>query len=49
MAQSVKCLTLAHGDDLMVRGFESRIGLYVGGADPAWNSLSVSPLLSLSK
>ena len=28
------------GHDLMVRGFEPHIGLCVGGAEPAWDSLS---------
>ena len=44
MAQSVKHLTLdfssRHG--LMVHEFKPRIGLHADGAEPAWDSVSLS-------
>ena len=59
MAQSVKRPTLGFGSghDLTVRGFEPRVGLRAGGAEPAWDSLalplslcpSLTRVLSLSQ
>ena len=55
VAQLVKRLALdfGSGHDLMVREFESRVGLCADSAEPAWDSLSRSlplslPVLSLS-
>ena len=44
VAQSVKTPTLGFGSglDLVVRGFEPRVGLHTGDAEPAWDSLSLS-------
>ena len=44
MAQSVKHLTLGFSSvhDLTFCEFESRIGLFAGSAEPAWDSLSLS-------
>ena len=51
MAQSVKHLTLdfGSGHDLIVCGFEPRVGLYADCKKPAWDSLSPSLSVSLSK
>ena len=52
MAQSVKCLTphSGLGHDLTVCEFEPQVGLCTDGAEPAWDSpsLSLSPSASLS-
>ena len=50
MAQSVKHPTLgfSSGHDLAVHGFEPHVGLCADGAEPAWDSLSLSLSLSLS-
>ena len=42
MAHLVKCLALdfSSGHDLMVREFESRIGLCTDSMEPTWDSLS---------
>ena len=54
MDQSVKRLALdfGSGHDLMVHGFETRVGLCADIREPAWvplsPSLSAPPLLSLS-
>ena len=44
MAQAVRHLTLdlGSGHDLIVCGFEPRIGLCADGAEPAWDSVSLS-------
>ena len=55
VAQSVKHLTLGFGSghDLMVCGFEPRVGLCVDSSEPAWDylllSLCPSPTCSLSR
>ena len=48
MAQSVERLTLdsGSGHDLTARGFEPRLVLCADSAEPAWDSLSLSPCLS---
>ena len=50
VAQSVKHLTprFGLGHDLLVRGFEPRIGPCADSAEPAWDSLSPFPSASLS-
>ena len=50
VARSVKRQTpdFSPGHDLTVRGFEPRIRLCPGGAEPAWGSLSPSLSASLS-
>ena len=47
VAQSGKCPTLdvGSGHELMIHGFEPRIGFYADSVEPAWDSLS---LLSFS-
>ena len=49
MAQSNERPTLGFGSGhgLMVREFESHVGLCADGVEPAWDSLSLSPSLSL--
>ena len=49
-AQSVKCLTLdfCSGHDLIVRGFEPRVGLCADNTKVAWDSHSPSLSLPLS-
>ena len=51
MAQPAKHLTLGFGSghDLTVCEFESHVGLYADSAEPAWDSVSLSLPLSLSK
>ena len=51
VAQSVEHQTLDFGSgrDLTVRGFEPHTGLCADGAEPAWDSLSLSLSLSLSE
>ena len=43
MAQLVKrsALDLGSGHDLIVLGFEPRVGLCIDSAEPAWDSLSL--------
>ena len=54
VAQSVKCPTLGFGSghDLMIHEFKPHVRLCADGAEPAWDSLSLSlfapPLLALS-
>ena len=50
MVQSIQRPTLGSGSgpDLMVGGFESRIGLHADGAEPARDSLSLPFSLCLS-
>ena len=44
MAQLVKpqILDFDSGHDLQVRELETRVGLYTGGSEPAWDSPSLS-------
>ena len=46
VAQSFKLPTIGSGSghDLMVRGFEPRVGLRTGSAELTWNSLFSLPL-----
>ena len=50
MAQLVMCptLDLVSGHDLMVCEFEPHMGLCAESVEPAWDSLSASPLLAHS-
>ena len=50
VAQLVKCPTLGFGSghDLKVWELEPYIGLCADNAEPAWDSLSAPPLLSIS-
>ena len=51
MAQSVKrqTLDLGSGHDLMVHGIELCTGLHANSAEPAWDSFSSFPSLSLPR
>ena len=48
MAQSVKCpiLDFGSGHDLTVHELEPPVGLWADSAEPAWDSVSASPLLT---
>ena len=50
MTQSAKCLTfdIGSGHDLTVHGIEPCVGLCADSMEPAWDSLSLPPSLSLS-
>ena len=50
VAQLAKCMTLdfGSGHDRMVHGIKLCFGLCADSTEPAWNSLSAPPLLSLS-
>ena len=48
MAQSVKRPNFSLGRDRAPCGFEPRVRLRAGGAEPAWDSLSLSLSPSLS-